>query len=67
MEVNFKYEVGQKVIYHNRRYTVLARHYFEFRGGANIRYNLKGPGRSGHMEIRSDVLEHKIRLMEVIK
>lgn len=67
MNINFKYEVGQKVIYHNRRYTVLARAYFEHRKGASIRYNLKGPGRNGKMEIRPEVLEYKIRLLEVIK
>ena len=41
MEINFKYNVGQKVFYENEQYEILSRHYMETKNAKIIKYNLR--------------------------
>lgn len=41
MEINFRYNVGQKVFYENEQYEILSRHYMETKNAKIIKYNLR--------------------------
>lgn len=41
MEINFKYNVGQKVFYESEQYEILSRHYMETKNAKIIKYNLR--------------------------
>ena len=62
MELNFKYNVGQKVFYENEQYEILSRHYMETKNAKIIKYNL----RAGD-EFIPNVWEDDLRVLSVIK
>lgn len=62
MELNFKYNVGQKVFYENEQYEILSRHYMETKNTKIIKYNL----RAGD-EFIPNVWESDIKTLQVIK
>ena len=62
MELNFKYKVGQKVLYENEQYEILSRHYMETKNAKIIKYNL----RAGE-EFIPNVWESDIKTLQVIK
>ena len=62
MEINFKYNVGQKVFYENEQYEILSRHYMETKNAKIIKYNL----RAGD-EFIPTVWEQDLTTLQVIK
>ena len=62
VEINFKYNVGQKVFYENEQYEILSRHYMETKNAKIIKYNL----RAGE-EFIPNVWESDIKTLQVIK
>ena len=62
MEINFKYNVGQKVFYENEQYEILSRHYMETRNANSIKYHL----RAGD-DFIPNVGESALRVLSVIK
>ena len=62
MEINFKYNVGQKVFYENEQYEILSRHYMETKNAKIIKYNL----RAGD-EFIPNVWEQNLTALQVIK
>ena len=62
MEINFKYNIGQKVFYENEQYEILSRHYMETKNAKIIKYNL----RAGD-EFIPNVWENCLSTLQVIK
>lgn len=62
VELNFKYNIGQKVFYENEQYEILSRHYMETKNAKIIKYNL----RAGE-EFIPNVWESDIKTLQVIK
>ena len=62
MEINFKYNIGQKVFYENEQYAILSRHYMETKNAKIIKYNL----RAGD-DFIPNVWEQNLTTLQVIK
>ena len=64
MQINFKYHIGQTVLYKNKEYTVLSRSYVDTKHFNMIRYNLGSPDIFNMKDYEPNVWEEDISTIE---
>ena len=67
MGIQFKFHVGQIVLYKNKQYTVLSRSYVETEHARMIRYNLGSPDIFNTKGYEANVWEEDISAFTIIE